>query len=110
VAAPAAVGRGGAAGGLCLFSCFPVVVAQARALFPDHLVGRGATTVNLAQVVGSAALPVLVGAVVGLFPELAGGARPEAAYRAGFAVLAAALGHRLAGYVAGRGRAARPAA
>jgi predicted MFS family arabinose efflux permease len=96
--------------GLCLFSCFPVVVvAQARALFPDHLVGRGATTVNLAQVVGSAALPVLVGAVVGLFPEDAGGARPEAAYRAGFAVLAAALGLGLAGYLAGRG-AARPKA
>jgi MFS family permease len=96
--------------GLCLFSCFPVVVvAQARALFPDHLVGRGATTVNLAQVVGSAALPVLVGAVVGLFPELPGGARPEMAYRAGFAVLAAALGLGLAGYLAGRD-AARSAA
>jgi predicted MFS family arabinose efflux permease len=76
---------------LVLFSAFPVlVVAEGRSLFPDHLVGRGATTVNLAQVLGSALLPLLVGAVVGLFPEAAGG-RPEAAYRAGFGVLGGAL-------------------
>jgi predicted MFS family arabinose efflux permease len=84
---------------LVLFSAFPVlVVAEARSLFPDHLVGRGATTVNLAQVLGSALLPMLVGAVVGLFPEVAG-ARPEAAYRAGFAVLGAALLAGLAGWL-----------
>jgi predicted MFS family arabinose efflux permease len=81
---------------LVLFSAYPVlVVAEARSLFPDHLVGRGATTVNLAQVLGSALLPMLVGAVVGLFPEV-GAERPEAAYRAGFAVLGVAL---LAGVV-----------
>ena len=84
---------------LVLFSAYPVlVVAEGRALFPDHLVGRGATTVNLAQVLGSALLPLLVGAVVGLFPEV-GGVRPEAAYRAGFAVLGAALLAGLAGWV-----------
>ncbi|WP_137124775.1 MFS transporter [Roseomonas sp. HF4] len=85
---------------LVLFSAFPVlVVAEGRSLFPDHLVGRGATTVNLAQVLGSALLPLLVGAVVGLFPE-AGGARPEAAYRAAFAVLGLALGLGILGWVA----------
>lgn len=85
--------------GLCLFSCFPVVVvAEARALFPDHLVGRGATTVNLAQVLGSAALPALVGLAVGMFAADAAGVRPEAAYRAGFGVLAIALGAGLVGY------------
>ena len=84
---------------LVLFSAYPVlVVAEARTLFPDHLVGRGATTVNLAQVLGSALLPMLVGATVGLFPEL-GGVRPEAAYRAGFAVLGAALLAGVAGWV-----------
>jgi hypothetical protein len=84
---------------LVLFSAFPVmVVTEGRSLFPDHLVGRGATTVNLAQVLGSALLPLLVGAVVGLFPE-AGGMRPEAAYRAGFGVLAAALLAGLAGWL-----------
>jgi predicted MFS family arabinose efflux permease len=85
---------------LVLFSAYPVlVVAEARSLFPDHLVGRGATTVNLAQVLGSALLPMLVGAVVGLFPEVAG-ARPEAAYRAGFAVLGVALLAGVAGWLA----------
>lgn len=84
---------------LCLFSCYPVVVVtEARQLFPDHLVGRGATTVNLAQVLGSAALPALVGVAVGLFAADAAGARPEAAYRAGFGVLATALALGLAGY------------
>jgi predicted MFS family arabinose efflux permease len=84
---------------LVLFSAYPVlVVAEARTLFADDQVGRGATTVNLAQVLGSALLPMLVGAVVGLFPESAG-LRPDAAYRAGFAVLAAALLAGLAGWV-----------
>jgi predicted MFS family arabinose efflux permease len=85
---------------LVLFSAYPVlVVAEARSLFPDHLVGRGATTVNLAQVLGSALLPMLVGAVVGLFPEVGTG-RPEAAYRAGFAVLGVALLAGVVGWLA----------
>jgi predicted MFS family arabinose efflux permease len=80
---------------LCLLSCFPVlVVTQGRALFPDHLVGRGATTVNLAQTVGCAALPALTGAVVALAP--AGDAWPVA-----FATLAAAMALGLAGYLVG---------
>ena len=55
--------------GLCLFSCYPVVVvAHGRSLFPDHLVGRGATTVNLAQTLGSAALPALTGWAVAFAP------------------------------------------
>ena len=84
---------------LVLFSAFPVlVVAEGRSLFPDHLVGRGATTVNLAQVLGSALLPMAMGAVVGLFPEV-GGVRPEAAYRAGFGVLGAALVGGIAGWL-----------
>jgi predicted MFS family arabinose efflux permease len=84
---------------LVLFSAFPVlVVAEGRSLFPDHLVGRGATTVNLAQVLGSALLPMLVGAVVGLFPEVSG-VRQEAAYRAGFAVLGVSLAGGLAGWI-----------
>jgi predicted MFS family arabinose efflux permease len=85
--------------GLCLVTCYPVVVvAHGRSLFPDHLVGRGATTVNLAQVVGLALLPAVLGVVVGAFPEV-GGVRPEAAYRAAFGVLALGLGLGLAGYL-----------
>ncbi len=84
--------------GLCLTSGYPVlVVAENRDLFPDHMAGRAATTLNLAQVLGSAALPILVGAIIGLWPDSAG-ARPEAAYRAGFAALAAALCMGAAGY------------
>lgn len=85
---------------LVLFSAYPVlVVAEARTLFADSQVGRGATTVNLAQVLGSALLPMLVGAVVGLFAEV-GGVRPEMAYRAGFAMLGVALLAGVAGWVA----------
>ncbi|UFN47376.1 MFS transporter [Roseomonas sp. OT10] len=87
---------------LCLASCIPtVLMAQARGLFPDHLMGRGATTMNLAQVVGSATLPLLVGAVVGAVPA-AEGIRPEGAYRLGFLALGATLGLGLLGYLFAR--------
>jgi predicted MFS family arabinose efflux permease len=80
---------------LCLLSCFPVVVVtQGRALFPDHLVGRGATTVNLAQTVGGAALPAITGAVVALAP-------PGEAWSVAFAALSAAMAFGLVGYLAG---------
>ena len=85
--------------GLMLFSSYPVLlVTEARMLFPDHLVGRGASTVNMAQVLGSSLLPLLVGLVIGFFP-MDEFARPEAAYRAGFAVLAISLVLGLAGWL-----------
>lgn len=85
--------------GLVLFSSYPVLlVTEARMLFPDHLVGRGASTVNMAQVLGSSLLPLLVGLVIGFFP-MEEFARPEAAYRAGFAVLAGSLVLGLAGWL-----------
>ena len=85
--------------GLVLFSSYPVLlVTEARLLFPDHLVGRGASTVNMAQVLGSSLLPLLVGLVIGFFP-MEEAARPEAAYRAGFAVLAGSLMLGLAGWL-----------
>ncbi len=85
--------------GLVLFSSYPVLlVTEARMLFPDHLVGRGASTVNMAQVLGSSLLPLLVGLVIGFFP-MEEAARPEAAYRAGFAVLAGSLLVGLAGWL-----------
>lgn len=93
--------------GLCVTSAYPVlVVAENRALFPDHMAGRAATTLNLAQVLGSAALPLGVGWVVGAWPEV-GGMRPEAAYRAGFGLIAFCLVLGASGYAylpRGRGR------
>lgn len=67
-----------------------VIVAHGRSLFPDRLIGRGVTTVNVAQSLGCAGLPILTGAVIGMFatPE---GPVPEAGYRAAFGCLALIL-------------------
>ncbi len=81
---------------VCVLSCYPVVVvAHGRSLFPDHLVGRGATTVNLAQTLGCAALPALTGWLVAAAPEVL-------AWPLAFGTLAAALALGLAGYLTGR--------
>jgi len=64
-----------------------VVVAHGRSLFPDHLAGRGVTTVNIAQVVGSAFLPILTGFIVGAGPTDTV-IRPESAYRLAFGTIA----------------------
>lgn len=72
----------------CLVDAYSVVnVADANSRFPPHLAGRGATTVNLSQVVGSAILPIVTGAVIGMFPA-GDGSRPELAYRAAFGFIA----------------------
>ncbi len=87
---------------LCLLNCFPVVVvAHGRSLFPDHLVGRGATTVNLAQTLGSAALPALTGWVLGWAPA-------GLVYPAVFGTLAAALALGVLGYLFSRDAPPRP--
>lgn len=79
-------------------SSFNVVnVADANSRFPPHLAGRGATAVNLFQVVGTSALPILAGTIIGLFPA-EGSARPEDAYRAALAAIAVSLAGGLAIY------------
>lgn len=81
---------------LCLLNCYPVVVvAHGRSLFPDHLVGRGATTVNLAQTLGLAALPALTGRAMEAAPAGEG-------WALAFGTLAAALGLGVLGYLAAR--------
>jgi len=82
-----------------------VVVAQGRALFAERLTGRGVTTVNIAQVLGSAALPIASGYIVGAF-VVPGLPAPEAAYRAVFASLAACNVFGLLVYL--RSRDSRP--
>ncbi len=65
--------------------------AHARAILPDHLVGRGLTLQNLAVFLGVFALQSLTGLIVGAFEPGADGTPPEAAHRAVFAALALCL-------------------
>ncbi|HKU95029.1 MAG TPA: MFS transporter [Vineibacter sp.] len=78
-----------------------VIVAHGRSLFPAHLAGRGVTTVNMAQVAGSAGLPWLTGIVIGLFPDTGGG-YAEGAYRAAFGTIGLAVIAGLAVYLTSR--------
>jgi MFS family permease len=86
-----------------------VTVSQGRALFPERLAGRGVTTVNMAQVLGSAVLPALAGYIVGSFAglgEAPGAPAPEEAYRCVFAMLGAGSCIGLAFYL--RSKDSRP--
>ena len=74
-----------------------VIVAHGRSLFPDHLLGRGVTTVNIAQMVGLTLLPLVTGPIVGAFPA-ASAVSPEIAYRAAFGAIALLLAAGLAVY------------
>jgi predicted MFS family arabinose efflux permease len=90
----------------CFVDAFSVLnVADANRRFPPYLAGRGATLFNVSQVLGSSALPVLTGAMVGLFPATAG-RLPESAYRAAFLMIAACFGLGLGLYWAGKRREA----
>lgn len=77
---------------LCFVTAFAIViVAHGRSLFPDHLAGRGVTTVNLAQALGTALMPTLVGFIVGVFVPSVGASAPESAYRIAFGAMAGLL-------------------
>jgi predicted MFS family arabinose efflux permease len=77
----------------CFFSTYSILlVAQGRALFPEHMVGRGITTVNLGQVLGAALLPAVVGGAVALVGV------GEQGYRVGFLLLGFSLVIGIAGY------------
>jgi len=77
--------------GLSLFSAFnSVSLAHARALFPGRMVGRVATTYNLAVQLGSGVFQLVSGFVVGFLPITAAGMSGEA-YRLLFGFLGAAV-------------------
>ncbi len=85
--------------GLCAVTTYGVViVAHGRSLFPDHMAGRGVTTVNLAQVFGTTFLPIVTGAVIGVASGNAAPV-PELAYRLAFGTIAACLAAGLAVYL-----------
>ena len=99
----------GVAIALLLVICFsssygPVILSQIRARVPDHLAGRGATTANMAQLIGSSALPIATGFLPHLFDSPASGGYAEPAYRAMFALIACVLSAGLAMYATLRER------
>jgi sugar phosphate permease len=75
--------------------CTILLLAHARALFPDHLTARAITTVNVANFLGVSVMQIVPGWILGAFPAV-NGHPPEAAYRTMFAVLAATLALALA--------------
>jgi MFS family permease len=87
---------------LCLTSSYGVaVVTHARTFYPDHLVGRGATTANMAQLFGCAMVPVVTGFIPNYFPKTAAGYSPVA-YQWIFATIAATLASGLMVYATAR--------
>ena len=75
-----------------------VLLAHIRSHFPDHLAGRGATTGNMAQLIGAALLPIITGFIPPLFPH-DGPGYSLLAYQWIFATLAIALAMGLAVYL-----------
>lgn len=61
--------------------------AHARAVLPDHLVGRGLTLQNVAVFFGVATMQSVTGLIIGSFTEI-GAAAPDIAYRSVFGFLA----------------------
>jgi MFS family permease len=76
---------------LCGVSTYsPIIIAHAASLVPPALQGRGSAMANIGQVTGSFLLPVVTGAIAGLFEQTAQG-YPAIAYRWIFAFIAIAL-------------------
>ena len=83
---------------ICLFTSFgSLVLMEARQLFPEHISGRGVTTVNLAQVGGSAVLPIVTGIIIGWSPA-ADGSGSAISYRIAFGLIALLVFAGLAAY------------
>jgi predicted MFS family arabinose efflux permease len=80
-----------------------VLIAHGRASYPEHLVGRGITVLNIGSMGGAALLQMAAGTIIGAFPTV-NGAAPALAYRCAFAglglvLLLAALLYRHSGDV-----------
>lgn len=83
-----------------------MLLAHARALFPDHLTGRAITTVNVANFFGVSVMQIVPGWILGAFPAVSGHP-PEIAYRTMFGVLAATLAVALLAFLRWGARARR---
>ncbi len=84
-----------------------VVVTHCRTFYPERLAGRGATTANMAQLLGCAGLPMLTGLIPAAFPVTEGRYSPVA-YQWIFATIAAALAIGLAIYLTSKDAKPRP--
>ena len=68
---------------------FPtILLAHGRALVPDHLVGRGLTTVNTGIMVSIALMQITIGALIGTASTAATGAATAEGYRLAFGFIA----------------------
>jgi MFS family permease len=75
-----------------------VIFAQARALFPDYLIGRAISTINLCIWGSVSVVQLITGAIIDLFPVDAAGHSPAIAYQAVFVVLAIMVAAALVAY------------
>jgi predicted MFS family arabinose efflux permease len=75
-----------------------VIMAHGRGIFPDRLIGRGMATMNTSVMLGVACMQTLSGIILGLFEPLAGGTRPEEAYRTLFGFMVVVLVLAVAAY------------
>ena len=86
---------------LALFASFNgygvIILAHGRTIFPDHLIGRGMTTLTIATMGGVAVIQWLSGRIVGAFAGEDGLVAPEG-YRVMFAFIAVTLALALAYY------------
>ncbi len=67
-----------------------VAIAHGRAIFPDHLVGRGISLLNMGGMAGAGTMQYIAGVIVGQFAA-PGTPAPISAYRTLFGFLAVAL-------------------
>ena len=67
-----------------------VAIAHGRAIFPDHLIGRGISLLNMGGMAGAGVMQYIAGVIIGQFAA-PGTPAPASAYRTLFGFLAAAL-------------------
>lgn len=64
---------------------FPtILLAHGRAMVPDHLIGRGLTTVNTGIMISIALMQIAIGGLIGTVATTSTGGASEAGYRAAF--------------------------
>jgi MFS family permease len=67
-----------------------IAIAHGRAIFPDHLVGRGISLLNMGGMAGAGTMQYIAGVIIGQFAA-PGAPAPPGAYRTLFAFLAVCL-------------------